>query len=128
MAEAFARHLGGAAVEPYSAGSHPRRVRPEAVRAAREHGLDLRGSHAKHLDKFAGLRFDYVVTLCDRVREVCPDFPGQAELIHWSIPDPAASDGGYEAFRDTAREVATRVRFLLQLATLTRPKEAPLDD
>jgi protein-tyrosine-phosphatase len=91
----------------------------------REHGIDLRGTHAKHLDEFAGQRFDYVVTLCDRVREVCPEFPGQAELVHWSIPDPA-EDATYEAFRDTAREVETRVRFLLQLvrATLTSEKEA----
>jgi protein-tyrosine-phosphatase len=104
-------------------------VPTEAVRALREHGIDMRGKLAKHLDEFAGQRFDYVVTLCDRVREVCPDFPGQAELIHWSIPDPAAGDAGYEAFRDTAREVATRVRFSLHLvrASATSDKEAPLD-
>jgi ArsR family transcriptional regulator, arsenate/arsenite/antimonite-responsive transcriptional repressor / arsenate reductase (thioredoxin) len=126
MAEAFARQLGGAAIEAYSAGSHPKAVRPEAVRAMHEHGIDLQGSRAKHLDEFAGQRFDYVVTLCDRVREVCPEFPGEVELIHWSIPDPAAGeDVAYEAFERTAREIETRVRFLLQLirATTTATEE-----
>jgi protein-tyrosine-phosphatase len=115
MAEAFAREFGGDAVEVHSAGSQPKPVRAEAVRAMREHSIDLRGSRAKHFDEFTGEHFDYVVTLCDRVREVCPEFPGSPELIHWSIADPAAGEAvAYEAFRAAAIEVASRVRFLLQ--------------
>ena len=56
-------------------------------------GSTSRGRRSKHLDEFAGRRFDYVVSLCDRVREVCPEFPGHPDLIHWSIPDPAAQAG-----------------------------------
>ena len=60
---------------------------------------------------------DYVISLCDRVREVCPDFPGPPETIHWSIPDPAAGGGSeeetYAAFRALAAELRTRIGFLL---------------
>src|SRR6267142_560939 len=89
MAEALARARSGGAVDAYSAGSHPKPLHPNAVRVMRdEHGLDLAGHAPKHLDLFADRRFDWVISLCDRVREVCPEFPGHPETIHWSIPNP----------------------------------------
>ena len=91
MAEALAEQLSGGAVRAASAGSHPKPLHPNAVRVMRERGIDLAGRRSKHLDEFAGRRFDYVISLCDRVREVCPEFPGTPQAIHWSIPDPAAS-------------------------------------
>ena len=89
MAEALAEQLSGGAVSAASAGSHPKPLHPNAVRVMRARGIDLAGRRSKHLSEFAGQRFDYVISLCDRVREVCPEFPGGPELIHWSIPDPA---------------------------------------
>jgi protein-tyrosine-phosphatase len=69
--------------------------------------------------EFSGESFDYVVSLCDRVREVCPEFPGHPESIHWSVPDPgregASDKESYAAFQRTAAELATRVPFLLDL-------------
>lgn len=117
MAEAFLEHLSGATVAAASAGSHPRRLHPNAVRVMREHGIDISGRRAKHLDTFAGQRFGYVISLCDRVREVCPEFPGSPETIHWSIPDPAAEGGSdaetYPMFRRVAADLRTRIGFLL---------------
>jgi protein-tyrosine-phosphatase/DNA-binding transcriptional ArsR family regulator len=110
MAEALAEQQGARA---FSAGSHPKPLRAEAVRAMRAYGIDLTGRRSKHLDEFARRRFDAVVTLCDRVREVCPEFPGPAEPIHWSIPDPAGA-GDPEAFDRTAAELADRIPFLLR--------------
>jgi protein-tyrosine-phosphatase/DNA-binding transcriptional ArsR family regulator len=119
MAEALVEKLAGGSVEARSAGSHPKPLHPNAVRAMREHGIDLRGRRSKNLSEFSGERFDYVVSLCDRVREVCPEFPGHPDTIHWSIPDPgresADDDKSYPAFQRTAAELATRVPFLLDL-------------
>jgi protein-tyrosine-phosphatase len=111
MAEALLQQLAGGAAEAASAGSHPKPLHPGAVRAMSERGLDIAGRPTKHLSAFAGERFDYVVSLCDRVREVCPEFPG-ATLVHWSIPDPAA-EGNRAAFERTAAELELRIRFLL---------------
>ncbi len=120
MAEALLRHLAGDTVEVSSAGSHPKAVHPSAVAVMAEHGIDLTDARAKHLDRFTGHRFDYVITLCDRVREVCPEFPGRPEPVHWSIPDPAREPNGYPAFQRTAAELAGRIRFLLhRIATRT---------
>jgi protein-tyrosine-phosphatase/DNA-binding transcriptional ArsR family regulator len=117
MAEALLRHLSATRVEAFSAGSRPKPLHPNAVRAMGERGLDISDHRPKHLDAFARRRFDYVISLCDRVREVCPEFPGSPETIHWSIPDPAAEPGSdaetYLAFARTAAELETRVRFLL---------------
>jgi protein-tyrosine-phosphatase len=128
MAEAMVRAWSGGAVEAYSAGSHPKPLHRNAVRVLRDaHGIDLAGHASKHLEVFAGQRFDWVISLCDRVREVCPEFPGHPETIHWSIPNPATGDGDddatYPLFQNTAAELVTRVGFLL--AALTEPTPAP---
>lgn len=127
MAEALLRSRSGGRVEVLSAGSKPKAVHPNAVRVMREeYAVDLTTHRSKHLDEFSNQRFDRVITLCDRVREVCPEFPGGAEPVHWSMADPAAEHAGdddeasYPAFRQTAAELDTRIGFLLfTLATPT---------
>jgi protein-tyrosine-phosphatase len=113
MAAALLREMAGDTVRVSSAGSHPKQVHRHAVAAMAEHAIDLTAARAKHLDTFIGHRFDYVITLCDRVREVCPEFPGDPQPIHWSIPDPTHDPDGYPAFQRTAAELADRIRFLL---------------
>ncbi len=118
IAEALAEQLSGGAVSAASAGSHPKPLHPNAVRVMRDRGIDLAGRSSKHLSEFTGQRFDYVISLCDRVREVCPEFAGGPELIHWSIPDPAREPGGDDetlpAFERIAAELQTRVGFLIE--------------
>jgi protein-tyrosine-phosphatase len=117
IAEALIGRLSGGAVEAFSAGSRPKPLHPNAVRVMRARGIDIAGRRAKHLDTFTRRRFDCVISLCDRVREVCPEFPGGPETAHWSIPDPAAEPGGdaetYPAFERTAAELELRIGFLL---------------
>jgi ArsR family transcriptional regulator, arsenate/arsenite/antimonite-responsive transcriptional repressor / arsenate reductase (thioredoxin) len=124
MAEALAEHMGAGVVEARSAGSHPKPLHPNAIRALRDRGIDIAGRRSKHMDEFSGQRFEYVISLCDRVREVCPEFPGHPDLIHWSIPDPGREPGGdsrtYPAFERTAAELARRIAFMLELIGHTR--------
>jgi protein-tyrosine-phosphatase/DNA-binding transcriptional ArsR family regulator len=104
-------------VEVASAGSHPKALHPNAVRVLQNYGIELAGREPQHLSRYEDQSFDYVITLCDRVREVCPEFPGPAEQVHWSTPDPAASGGAdqetYPAFEDMAAELDTRIGFLI---------------
>jgi protein-tyrosine-phosphatase len=116
MAEAILGGLGGSRVEAASAGSHPKDLHPNAVRVMHARGMDISGARSKNLSEFTGQRFDYVISLCDRVREVCPDFPGAPAMVHWSIADPAAEaadQDSYPAFVRTADELNTRIQFLL---------------
>jgi len=117
-AEALLRRRA-AQVEVASAGSHPKALHPNTVRVLRKYGIELAGRPPRHLSMVEGQRFDYVITLCDRVREVCPEFPGRAEQLHWSIPDPAASGGTdqdtYPVFERMAAELETRIGFLLAM-------------
>ncbi|MEV0068872.1 MULTISPECIES: ArsR family transcriptional regulator [unclassified Amycolatopsis] len=116
MAAALLRHRTGAEVA--SAGSHPKPLRPEAVRAMAEYGITLT-HEPTHLDSLRQRRFHWVISLCDRVREVCPEFPGRPRMIHWSIPDPAREADSYPAFRRVAAELDTRIGFLMA----TTPEE-----
>jgi protein-tyrosine-phosphatase/DNA-binding transcriptional ArsR family regulator len=117
MAEALLERAAGGSVTAASAGSHPKGLHPNAVRAMRHHGIDISGNRTKHLDEFVAQPFDVVITLCDRVREVCPEFPSHPLVAHWSMPDPtqagASNRSSYPAFERTAAELETRIRFLL---------------
>jgi ArsR family transcriptional regulator, arsenate/arsenite/antimonite-responsive transcriptional repressor / arsenate reductase (thioredoxin) len=117
IAEALVEHRSAGAVEARSAGSQPKPLHPNAVRVMAEHGLDIAGRPTKALTGFTRTRFDRVITLCDKVREVCPEFPGSPIAAHWSIADPAAAgdsdEATYPAFQHVAAEIEDRVALLL---------------
>lgn len=117
MAEALLEHHSGGTIRARSAGSHPRPLHPNAVRVMAERGIDISGRASKHLDKFQRARFDHVITLCDKVREICPQFDGAAQTAHWSMPDPASEgatdDASYPAFERTAEDLEGRIPFLI---------------
>jgi ArsR family transcriptional regulator, arsenate/arsenite/antimonite-responsive transcriptional repressor / arsenate reductase (thioredoxin) len=117
IAEALLVTMSGGGIEAASAGSAPKPLHANAVRVMKRRGIDISANRAKHLDEFVAERFDVVITLCDRVREVCPEFLRHPRLVHWSVPDPAL-DGptdraSYPAFERTAAELETRIGFLL---------------
>jgi len=128
MAEALAQRRSAGLVQAFSAGSHPGSLHPNTVRVMAEHGIDVRGRAAKHLSVFSADRFGYVITLCDRVREVCPEFPGHPRHVHWSIPDPAAAgdtdEASFPAFQATAAELEARIGFLLAAIAATPARSA----
>jgi protein-tyrosine-phosphatase len=117
MAEALLEHRSGHTIQARSAGSHPKPLHPNAVRVMAERSIDLAGHSSKHLRRFARNHFDLVVTLCDRVREVCPEFPNGADTAHWSMPDPSSAgdddEATYPAFEQIADELETRIGHLL---------------
>lgn len=128
LAEGILRAHGGDSVAVFSAGSQPAAVHPLAIRAAAALGIDISGHRSKLMDQFAGQTFDAVITVCDKVREVCPTFPGDPHQIHWSLPDPAAVTGTEEeksqAFQQTARELSTRISYLRLMLARQAAKSA----
>nr|MDT0664351.1 arsenate reductase ArsC [Micromonospora sp. DSM 115978] len=128
-AEALLRHRAAGLVSVTSAGSRPApRMHPGVVRVLREEfAVDIAEQRPRHLDTLARSEFDHVITLCDKAREVCPDFGPRSRRAHWSIAEPAAAShdaadtnadpsadpASYAAFQRTAADVDTRVRHLL---------------
>lgn len=119
IAEALAGQLSGGVIEAHSAGSHPKAVHPNAIRVLAARGVDIATNRSKGVDEFAGQRFDTVITLCDRVREVRTALAGRAERVHWSLPDPSRAavnnDLSYPKFEQTAKELETRIGYRLHL-------------
>jgi protein-tyrosine-phosphatase len=126
IAEALVEHRSAGTVEARSAGSRPKPLHPNAVRVMAERGIDIAGRQTKSLTRFSRNRFDRVVTLCDRVREICPEFPGAPTAVHWSIADPAATGDTdtttYPAFERVADEIEGRVALLLADLQTTQVK------
>jgi protein-tyrosine-phosphatase/DNA-binding transcriptional ArsR family regulator len=119
IAAALLESMSEGAVTATSAGSHPKPLHPNAVRVMKKRGIDISRNRTRHVDEFASQRFDVVITLCDRVREVCPEFPSHPDLVHWSVPDPAVEGPNDQAtlpaFERLATELETRIEFLLGL-------------
>lgn len=111
MAEGILRHDGGERFEVTSAGTKPSTVRPEAVRAMNEIGIDISHHISKSVDEFVGQDFDYVITVCDNAAENCPVFPGKTKRIHQPFEDPPPESIGDEASRLTVfRRVRDEIR------------------
>lgn len=107
MAEGILRHDGGEWFEVESAGVSPGVVRPEAIEAMREIGIDISAHRSKAADEFVEQQFDYIITVCDHAKETCPVFPGHAERIHQSFEDPPPVGA---ADHDSTMKVFRRVR------------------
>lgn len=115
MAEAFMRHLSRGAAAVISAGSHPTRVHPDAIRAMDSYGIDIRDQRARHIREVDGQTFDVVITVCDKAREVCPTFPG-GTMLHWGFADPTVipdDDERARAFHATAACLRARIAHYL---------------
>ncbi len=127
IAEALMRRATGGSVQVASAGSHPKPVHPNAVKVLSELGIDIADARSKSVDQFSAHHVDYVITLCDKVREVCPDFPGQKGAMHWSIEDPSRLPGTLRetlpAFRAVAADLESRIAYLISLIDTPTSKE-----
>jgi arsenate reductase (thioredoxin) len=110
MAEGLLRHLAGDRFEAMSAGTEATHVRPLAVRAMEEIGVDISGQGSKTLERYLGEPFDYVITVCDDANEVCPFFPGAESRHHWSFEDPSRAEGSAEERLAVFRTVRDRIR------------------
>ncbi len=127
IAEALLRHVGGDRVDVVSGGSHPKPVHPNAIKVLATLGIDISDCRSKPLAQFDGEHFDYVITLCDKVREACPEFSTRAQAVHWSIEDPSRAPGGsratYPVFRAIATELESRIRYLIAVINAQQPEE-----
>jgi len=113
MAEGLLRAMGGDKFEAFSAGTEATRVRPLAIKAMAELGIDISAQHSKVLTEYLSQPFDYVITVCDAANESCPIFPGATNRLHWSFPDPSKATGSEEAqlmvYRQVRDEIALHI-------------------
>jgi protein-tyrosine-phosphatase len=127
MAEGLLRHLSDGKLEVFSAGSHPTHVHPDAVRAMNQFGIDITHQRSRSISDVMDIPFDYVITVCDKAREVCPTFPSSGAQLHWGYPDPVAVENEQERsamFKQTAQQLQSRIEhFLSSLAALSEHNE-----
>ena len=114
MAEGLLRNLAGDRFEAFSAGTEATRVRPLAIRAMDEIGVDISGQESETLDRYLKEPFDRVITVCDEANEACPFFPGASERLHWSFPDPSKAQGNEEERLAVFRRVREDIEELIR--------------
>ena len=120
MAEGLLRHLAGDRFEAHSAGTEATKVRPLAVRAMDEIGVDISGQESKTLERYLREPFDHVITVCDDANEACPFFPGAENRLHWSFEDPSRAEGTEEERMPVFRLVRDRIRDRVQAELVDR--------
>jgi len=113
MAEGLLRHLRGDQFEVFSAGTEATHVRPLAIKAMAELGIDISGQQSKTLERYLNEPFDEVITVCDAAAEACPIFPGATHRRHWSLEDPSQARGSESeqlaVYRHVRDEIRTRI-------------------
>jgi arsenate reductase len=119
MAEGLLRHLGGDAFEAHSAGTEATLVRPLAIAAMAELGIDIAGQESKTLDRYLDEPFDAVITVCNQAAEACPVFPGAARRLHWSFPDSSKATGTETERLVTYRQVRDAIRARIEQELVT---------
>jgi arsenate reductase len=128
IAEALIRRHGGDEFDVHSAGTEPKGINPLTERVLDEAGLDHTWARSKSVSEYLGQRFDYVITVCDEARQVCPVFPGGHASLPWGYEDPAAVEGTEEerlaVFRSTLTMMATRIQAFVTLARRERREAA----
>ncbi len=122
MAEGWARHLAGDAIEPYSAGIEAKGLDPLMVQVMEEAGVKMASHRSKTVEELGEKEFDYVITLCNHARETCPCFPGKAKVIHHGFPDPpllakeaASKDEALKIYRKVRDEIRAFVEALPEI-------------
>ncbi len=109
ITEGFLQSLDQNRYEAHSAGTYPSNINPYAIKVMKVVGIDISQQHSKNVNQFAGMEFDYVFTLCDQARQVCPFFAGAKEYFHKSFEDPTQFQGSEEeilaAFRHLRDEI-----------------------
>ncbi len=110
MAEGLLKHITKNEYETDSAGTKPSIVRPEAIKALAEIGIDISENRSKSAEEFANEEIDYVLTVCDNAKENCPYFPAKTKLIHHSFEDPAKVEGDEETRLNAFRKVRDEIR------------------
>ncbi len=126
MAEGLLRASGGTHFKAYSAGTEATQVRPLAIRAMAEVGIDISGQQSKSMERYLGEPFDAVITVCDEANESCPVFLGAKRRLHWSFPDPSKATGSEEAQLRVYRQVRDDIRARIQSELLTPSEVKPI--
>jgi len=93
IAEGYLRHFAAGRAEVFSAGVETHGVNPRAVETMKADRIDIAQHTSNHIDEYKDVEFDYVITVCDHAKEVCPYFPAGAALFHFNFPDPAKVKG-----------------------------------
>ena len=110
MAEGLLRQRGGDRFEALSAGTEATHVRPLAIRAMAELGIDISSQASKTLERYLDQPFDQVITVCDQANEACPVFFGAKQRLHWSFPDPSKAEGDEDQQLAVYRSVRDAIR------------------
>ncbi len=110
IAEGYLRHFAGNKAEVYSAGIETHGVNPKAIAVMGEDGIDISSHTSNNIDKYNGMEFDYVITVCDNAKENCPYFPSQAQKFHYNFPDPAKAEGTEDEIMEEFRRVRQMIK------------------
>ncbi|MBE7179217.1 MAG: arsenate reductase ArsC [Mucilaginibacter polytrichastri] len=110
MAEGYLRHFGAGLANIYSAGIETHGLNPKAVSVMAEDGIDISKHTSNHIEEYADLPIDYVITVCDHAKEHCPYFPAKAEMLHQNFPDPAKQRGDEVDVMTAFRNVRDQIR------------------
>jgi arsenate reductase len=110
IAEGYLRYFSGDKAQIYSAGIETHGVNPRAIATMLEDNIDISTHTSNHIDEYAEINFDFIITVCDNAKENCPFFPSNAVKFHYNFPDPAKAIGTEAEILESFRTVRTEIK------------------
>ena len=110
IAHGYFKKFSGDKAEIYSAGVETHGVNPKAIATMQEDGVDISMHTSNNVNEYRNIDFDYVITVCDHAKEVCPFFPSNAQLFHYNFPDPAKAKGSEEEIKREFERVREMIK------------------
>ena len=110
IAEGYLRYFAGDKAMIYSAGIETHDVNPMAVVVMKDGGIDISNHTSSNVNEYKNVSFDYVITVCDNAREVCPVFTSRAQMFHQTFPDPAKTTGTKQEIMDQFKIVREMIK------------------
>lgn len=110
IAEGYLRHFSRDRAEVFSAGIETHGVNPRAIAIMKEDDIDISHHTSNKVNEYAGMDFDYVITVCDNAKENCPYFPARVKMLHHNFPDPAKATGSEEEIMKAFRNVREMIK------------------
>ncbi|CAM3540623.1 arsenate reductase ArsC [Flavobacterium chungbukense] len=110
IAEGYLRYFAGNKAVVYSAGVETHGVNTKAIATMQEDGIDISNHTSNHIEEYANIDFDFVITVCDNAKERCPFFPTKAQKFHYNFPDPAKATGTDSEIMEQFRSVRNLIK------------------
>ena len=111
MAHGYLKQYANETAIVYSSGIETHGLNPDAIAIMREDGINISKHTSNHVDEYAHINFDYIITVCDHAKENCPYIPSKNTIrLHHNFFDPSKVEGTKKEIHDAFEKARDEIK------------------